>query len=690
MQVKRKSKSRRITFKTILVFLSIAVLAYLPLSSFMFFIKNDAFSGYFPSKYFISESINSNGFPWWNPYINFGLPQYGDMNSGFYSPFTWFIASLFRYTAHTFTIELLFYLFISGIGMYQLCRSYKFTKTVSYISGISFMCSGYMVGHIQHFNWISAAAFIPWCLWGYHQLINKFSLKNNIVCALLFYLFLSSAHPGLIIGGIYFFTAYIVFFYFNKKKTETETFSSKSFWKKNAWMFALLLILCIGMMVGYADIIPHITRGKKIESVSAIINPFSLQSFISLLLPMVTVKNDALFRTDISMRNMYFGLTLLLFLIPALRNKKNNNQLFFMYTGIFFLILSIGGIFKHILFPFLPLVNYVRLSGEFMIFAITSFILFSAFALNKFIVEETGFSKTRYQTFYFLQLGLLVLIAIGFAGILITHNGLFFNINDVMNKPMVAPLLKSLIDHLSFYDILVIEGIIQLGFLGALKKSLLNKRYKDLIKICALELILATLLNLPFTGVGQASVNDVDRALSKAREGVPVPFLTPIYQNKMGKTDQSEKLIGDWSFYNKQIGSLTKSFYPVELNTTKIIFKDSLSLFSVKPFIFSTNDSAIQSMKIVSFKGNAIDISLISNQNDTLVFQQNIYPHWNCIVNGEYKKPIIYAGVFNAVSIGPGKNFVNFSFSFGLYQRKYNTNKRNNSSSKSSRKKAIN
>lgn len=297
-----------------------------------------------------------------------------------------------------------------------------------------------------------------------------------------------------------------------------------------------------------------------------------------------------------------------------------------------------------------------------MIFAITSFILFSAFALNKFIVEETGFSKTRYQTFYFLQLGLLVLIAIGFAGILITHNGLFFNINDVMNKPMVAPLLKSLIDHLSFYDILVIEGIIQLGFLGALKKSLLNKRYKDLIKICALELILATLLNLPFTGVGQASVNDVDRALSKAREGVPVPFLTPIYQNKMGKTDQSEKLIGDWSFYNKQIGSLTKSFYPVELNTTKIIFKDSLSLFSVKPFIFSTNDSAIQSMKIVSFKGNAIDISLISNQNDTLVFQQNIYPHWNCIVNGEYKKPIIYAGVFNAVSIGPGKNFVNFSF----------------------------
>ena len=137
-----------------MVFVGIMFVAYLPISSFMFFLKNDAFGGYFPSKFFISEALHSNDFPWWNPYINFGLPQYGDMNSGFYSPFTWIFAAFFTYNAYTFTAELLLYLILAGIGMYQLCRSFKFTKTVSYIAGFSFMCSGYMVGHLQHFNWI--------------------------------------------------------------------------------------------------------------------------------------------------------------------------------------------------------------------------------------------------------------------------------------------------------------------------------------------------------------------------------------------------------------------------------------------------------------------------------------------------------------------------------------------------------
>ena len=216
MQVKRRSKSRRITLKTIIVFLGILIIAYLPLSSFLFSLKSESFNNYFASRFFISESIHYKSFPWWNPYINFGIPQYGDYNSGFWNPITWIVASLFSYNAYTFTIELLFYLFLAGIGMFQLCRSYKFTKTASYITGITYLCSGYFVSHLQHFNWISAAAFLPWCLWGYNQLINNFNLKNNILCALIFYLFISSAHPGIIIGSIYFFTFYVIYFFFQK------------------------------------------------------------------------------------------------------------------------------------------------------------------------------------------------------------------------------------------------------------------------------------------------------------------------------------------------------------------------------------------------------------------------------------------------------------------------------------------
>ena len=662
MQVKRKSRSRRITPKTILVFLGIIIVAYLPLSTFIFSLKNDAFTGYFPSKFYISEAVNNKSMPWWNPFINFGLPQYGDMNSGFWSPITWFVALLFKYNAYSFTIELLFYIFLSGIGMYQLCRSYRFTKTVSYIAGISYLCSGFMVAHLQHFNWISAAAFLPWCIWAYNQLINKFSLKNNVICAFIFYLFLSSAHPGMIIGFIYYFVAYAVFFYFQKRNEDPESFRPKSFLRKNAWMLGLLLILSFGMIVGYADIIPFMTRGKKIESLSLIINPFSFQSIISFLFPLATVKGDAFFSTDISMRNAYFGLTLLLFFITGIRQNKSNYQKFFLYTGLFFLILSLGGVFKYVTCTILPLVGYVRLSGTFLIFTLFSFILFAAFALNNYIIEKKNFSDEYRKTFYALQLVMYTSLAAGIIGIAITQNSFIFHFSSILSAPGLSGKLKMLVDHFSIFDALLIQAFIQLGFWNAIKSNLKNRTYKELIKLVAIEMILATLLNIPFTGVGQKSLSDVDRTIKKSPDGLRIPYRVPIYSLYPTASDRYNKLVGDWSFYSKQIGVDTKAFYPVELNVSKTVFKDSLSCCCDKPYLFGTGDSCIQEIKVNYYKGNFIDLTVYNNKTDTLVYQQNIYPHWICTVNSESRKPIAYKGVFNAVKLEPGKNYVKFSF----------------------------
>src|SRR5215212_6352370 len=116
MQVYGNSKG--LSNKSILFFIVLLMIAFLPVSSFVFFLKNDAFSGYFPPKFFMSESIHAGTLPLWNPYINFGIPQYGDMSSGFWSPITWLISATVGYNAYSFTIEVLIYLFIAGIGMY--------------------------------------------------------------------------------------------------------------------------------------------------------------------------------------------------------------------------------------------------------------------------------------------------------------------------------------------------------------------------------------------------------------------------------------------------------------------------------------------------------------------------------------------------------------------------------------------
>ena len=213
----------RLPLKTILFFILVLFVAYLPVSSFLFYLKNDAFTGYFPPKFFMSESIHAGYLPLWNPYINFGIPQYGDMSSGYWSPVTWLIASTIGYNAYTFTVEVLLYILIGGIGMYKLTGIFKMNKHVQVIAAVAYMCCGYNTGHLQHFNWLSGAAFLPWCFWSYHLLLNNPGFKNIIRAVLIFYLLVSSAHPGITISAFYFFLAYKLFFLFSKNEEQTIT-----------------------------------------------------------------------------------------------------------------------------------------------------------------------------------------------------------------------------------------------------------------------------------------------------------------------------------------------------------------------------------------------------------------------------------------------------------------------------------
>ena len=205
--------SNRVPLNYFLLLIAVLLVAFLPISSCFFSLKNDAFTGYFPPKFFMSESIHDRYLPLWNPYINFGIPQYGDMSSGYWNPITWLIAATIGYSAYTFTFEALLYILIGGLGMYLLTGIWKIDKKLSFIAATAYMCSGYNIGHLQHFNWLSGAAFLPWCFWSYLLLLRQSSFKNIIRTVILFYFLVSSSHPGISISALYFFLCVSIFFF---------------------------------------------------------------------------------------------------------------------------------------------------------------------------------------------------------------------------------------------------------------------------------------------------------------------------------------------------------------------------------------------------------------------------------------------------------------------------------------------
>ncbi|MGE5109063.1 MAG: hypothetical protein ACM3H8_16115, partial [Sphingobacteriales bacterium] len=310
------------------------VVIYWPVSTCLFSLKNDALAGYFPAKYFISESINNKIIPWWNPYINYGYPMHADVTSTFWSPFTWFFSLTAGYSIYTVHLEFLLYCFLAAIGMFRLCLYFKQQNLAAFIIGLSYACSGIFSGNAQHTNWISAAALLPFLLQALLKFISEYKLKNTIVIALWVSLFIVTAHPYFIICLFYCFVA-LIFCFYRKSSAQLLTVIGHLLLS-----ITMILLFTAGYLFSVFELLPYLTRGTGL-TIAETSNAFTPISAISFILPFSTVTRTDLFgNSDLSMRNGYMGLIGFCFLLLMILNKKNYIQKVFIGIGIFFLLLS--------------------------------------------------------------------------------------------------------------------------------------------------------------------------------------------------------------------------------------------------------------------------------------------------------------------------------------------------------------
>lgn len=654
----------KFVFRAVLLFAGVLFLAYLPISSFLFFIKNDAFTNYFPPKFFMSESIHAGYLPLWNPYINFGIPQYGDMNAGYWSPITWLIASTIGYTAYTLTLETLLYIFIGGLGMHKLSGLWIAQKNVRLIAGLAFMCCGYHVAHLQHFNWLSGSAFLPWCFWSYLQFLGKRTITNTLITVLLFYLFIASAHPGLVIGSFYFFTAILLFIFFKNERQQPLKNRLLELGASHLIFLLVLIPLAAGIIAGYTDIIPHFVRGEKPDIESSLPHSSNLKTWISILLPFSTVKNHAFFDTELTLRNSYFSLTLLLLFITALLAKKNRWQKFLLLVGFAFALLSSGGWAKIFAHHYLPYLGYVRLNGEFRIFAIIAFIIVASIELEKFTKKQSpeNFKYLKSST-YFIFIILITSFCWALYKIGIGRDSIVFNFHEITSISGFPGKAKYIVDAISFYDTIVIQGSFQVLLLGLIYKSIKSKNTRLLLCWLMIDIIVSSLFNVPYTGAGKTSVAHLQSVINHSPKGIPIPALHPILNNDTIPASDNA-LLGNWSMYNKQPGTIKEMPYPIQLNNMRAFFdsnssKDSNHYFH-KPFLFVMRGNA--KVTILHYSPNKIEVKVITDTASKLVIQQNNYPYWKYQVNGEMHDVTPEGINFMAVPLKKGVNEVLLAF----------------------------
>lgn len=654
------------------IYLTIVFLiAFSPIASFVFALKNDFFLGYFPPKFLLSETLAGGQFPLWNPYISFGLPFYADMNGAYWNPVTWVIALTSGYNAYALTIELLFYVLLGGIGMYKLAQHFSNNVHIRITAGLAFLCNGFVVGHLQHLNWISCSAFLPWCIWGILNLQTNTSLRNILFTVFAFYFLIASSHPGMIIGSIYFFTALVIFILYRKYKHENIP-ALKTALKNYTLFLILLALLSAGITAAYLDIIPHFARSSKVDVELSLAENTTFQSWTSLLLPFGTVKNDLLFKNDIALRNNYMGLVLLCFFALSLFSFKVPLQRFFLLLGGAFLLLSLGSVFKLFTSNYFPLIGYVRVNGEFRIFAIISFIIISTISLDSYFKNKSAQSEKKLK--FIARAILTIFVAVAILSVFRVVLGESGNIFTISNTGSWRDYLKSLITSLHFNETLLIQSSIQIVLLIFVLCALRTNNLQKIVFISALDLIIATLLNLPFTGVGKVSVMQINAIHKRSPAGIPVPKLEALnLHSSISNSDSA--LVGDWTFYNKQIGSPKAVLYPVKITSNllfyDLLYKDSSISVAQFPFLFLSSTinkpkfdrfQNMQQSSIISYSTNEIHLRFNAANSGYLVLLQNYYPHWY-YNNGSVITETEKAGVcFMAAPVNKGLNDISFSF----------------------------
>ncbi len=643
---------------TVFILLALVMLvAYLPLSSFYFGMKNDAFSDNFPNKFFISQAIHAGKSPLWNPYMNYGFPVYADMGFAFWNPITWLFA-IVGYSAYTLTLEVLLYLFIAGCSMYLLAKYLGFSRQLSFALACMYMCSGFFTGSVQYINFITAAAFIPAAWLCLLRLIHTPCMRHAFTLSLAWYMILAGGHPAIPIAFAY---CTLVF-------TVVLLVSNKSYRERMRQILlyllvatGLLLLFYLPALYSYVHVLPYYARNHIEFQESQVNTGFTVASWISFLSPFFTAVQNEIFSTDVAMRNAYFSLAGMMGLLLAFRNR-NTYTAALLAVAIFALLISAGGDVKAALFNSVPLLSYIRTNGEFRIFIIFPCVLLAGYGLKALF---TGSERAGKQYRWQLRLVAAFALTTALAVIFIKDTNLLKDGRNLADAVSFAAKVKAILSgNASTFAAISASLTFIVAMLSLYANSRKSRNF--FIGMIIIDLVIHAISYLPVTGVGQTSLRAIQAVYNASPEGIPVPPSERVKDIPMPDSLVTG-LTGDNSYYNKKIGTTHLTDYPSYFVATDTFFHSAVkeavfekSYLFYKSRLYKADTGMLQ---VHNFSPVHWDITADAATADTVVLLQNNYKYWKAYVNRHPVPVVNMFGCFMGVPVTSGKNEIEWVYS---------------------------
>lgn len=521
----------------ILLCLSVAV-AYFPVFFHLFSLKNDALVYFLPFRYQVSSAIQSGSFPWWSDNIYLGTPIYSDIQSGSWNPLVWILSLFGKYNMAVLETELSIYLLVAAIGMYKLAGQFSSPPCIRLIIALSYACSGFMTDSGSFIPWMNAAAVLPFLFCFFIRFLEKPGLQHTIPFTLTVFLLLTAGYPSFLVYTGYLLAGILVFLFFRYRKQRLIV--RPVLFQLLLFLFFSLLLWC-PVIVAWIDFLPYYQRGGTISLSYAQSNPFPPAGIMSMLIPAGVFNEQEWLKTDPGMRNMSIGLFAFILLPLCYRAVIKNRLLrIIALISILSLLISLGSAtpvhsWCH---QYLPLFNRFRHPGTLRLFTIAGLLLLAIPAFERLLQTE-GNDKLPKK-----------LLWTGCCMLAVTTGYAMTQSSSLQSLFSLSGLTK--LNKAGFADLILIQGAIQLSFIGTILYSL-YKRKRTIIKVIIIGQIIASVwFALPFTFLSKNRVKTIDQSISRITDKAPEPDTIGVMTHADRQFGPDAPALVIPAFYDKQ------------------------------------------------------------------------------------------------------------------------------------------
>jgi hypothetical protein len=350
---------------------------------------------------FIRNEILRGNFPFWNPYIFYGMPTIGTLQFGLYPFFIFLIILPAKFFLNYWVI---FHFIICYIGMFLLVNRILNDKKIALFSAISYSLSGIFFGYIYsgHLGKLAIYSLLPFYFIYLREIFINPNLKNALILALFTSLISLNAHVQMLYYLILFtliYSIYELFFIF--KENNKKAFKI---------IFLGLFVILISTIIFFGQFLPiydytinYSQRGLKEDDYQfAITWSLGWQDYISTFIggfsgfsiesPYAHYWGPNPFKIN----SEYFGIVIFLILTLSFLNKLENRlRNILIFNFIIFSIISLGGstfIYKFI-WSILPFYQKFRAPSMAFYICIFSAILISAITLKNIKENPKAYLK---------------------------------------------------------------------------------------------------------------------------------------------------------------------------------------------------------------------------------------------------------------------------------------------------------